>query len=334
NLGFLSWPVPAIVHAGLLGVEVFFFISGFSLFYPYARTLIEGRQLQTLGHFIERRVRKILPSYVVVVIVVALLAPAQIPFGESLWSHILVHLTFLHAFFPNAFVSIDGPLWSLAVEVEFYVIFPLLAWLAMRNLALALALMTAIAWGYRLWLANTGLDGSFFFAYQMPAFLDLFAAGMLASYLYIAVQNGRLAWLAVERNATTIALVALVLLDGLFGAMLQRPGGAGVWEWQNDNRVALAVLLLCFTVGTAFSHPFLRIAVANRVTLWLALISYNLYLWNKPIILGIVRLWVYIQQFAHPHAFLLIVALCAVLGVAQLTTRFIERPILEGRRSR
>ena len=69
--------VPWIFLGGILGVEIFFFISGFVLFYPYARHLVEGSARPALGHFIGRRARKIVPSYVVVVLAVSLIAPGR-----------------------------------------------------------------------------------------------------------------------------------------------------------------------------------------------------------------------------------------------------------------
>ncbi|MFN7135318.1 MAG: acyltransferase family protein, partial [Myxococcales bacterium] len=119
-----------IQYAGFLGVELFFFISAFCLFLPYA----SGR-VPTLKHFYYRRGIKILPSYLLALVLFGFVFTDLYP---STWEHgkladFGVHLLFLHNFWGATHGSFNGVLWSLAVEVQFYLVFPALAWLFRRR---------------------------------------------------------------------------------------------------------------------------------------------------------------------------------------------------------
>jgi peptidoglycan/LPS O-acetylase OafA/YrhL len=326
-----SWAmlVPWPFLGGVLGVEIFFFLSGLVLFLPYARHLIEGRPRPAIGHFYLRRSLKIVPSYVVALLAIALTAPAEVPAGESLTQHVLLHLFFLHGFYPNAFASIIGPLWSLAVEVEFYVLFPLIVAIWLRNVWLGAVLMFAVSAIYRIHMEQTGLAGWFWNSYQLPGFLNLFAAGMLSAYLYTLARHRN--WWFTTRPwiSAGVAAVALVLFYALFRDLIQQPGGPGWWTWQNNHRDIVAGLLSVAAIFGPFGAEAATEVIANPVTQFLADISYNLYLWNKPLIIFFTAT-VAARGGWHAGSALGIVAVFGVcVAVAWFFTFFVERPFLE-----
>ncbi len=321
----LPWPF----LGGVLGVEIFFFLSGLVLFLPYARHLIEGRPRPAIAHFYLRRSLKIVPSYVVALLAIALIAPQEVPPAESLTQHVLLHLFFLHGFYPNAFASIVGPLWSLAVEVEFYVLFPLVAAIWLRNVWLGAGLMFAISALYRIHLAQTGLAGTFWNSYQLPGFLNLFAAGMLSAYLYTLAKQRH--WWFTTRPwvAGGIAAAALVSFYVLFYDLIRQTGGPGWWTWQNNHRDIIAVLLSVAAVCGPFGAEEITDFVANPVTQFLADISYNLYLWNKPLITFFVATTNARGGWHGGVALGAVVAMALCIAVAWFFTYFVERPFLE-----
>ncbi|MBV8280852.1 MAG: acyltransferase, partial [Candidatus Eremiobacteraeota bacterium] len=92
---------------GLMGVELFFFLSGFVLFFPYARHLFEGKPLQTVKHFAERRFLKIVPSYVIAFVAAALLIGQFTSPLNALWQTV-AHLLFIHIFWIDTWVGVNG----------------------------------------------------------------------------------------------------------------------------------------------------------------------------------------------------------------------------------
>ncbi|HEV2909427.1 MAG TPA: acyltransferase [Candidatus Eremiobacteraceae bacterium] len=322
--------------AGFMGVEVFFFISGFVLFYPYARTLFEGKPLQTVAHFADRRALKILPSYLfsltfmTLFLLVTLPRPLDVVTSLRLLQNFGLHLVFAHSISKATFFAINGPLWSLAVEIQFYLIFPLVAW-AFRRWALATPLvLIALAQAYRWHLEMHGGASNSFYVYQLPGFLDLFAFGMASSYLTVMFR-ARFPQLARWWPLfTIISLLAAAGLNAMFASLVHSGGGPAAWHWQNTFRPIFGVLLGIFATAGMLGAPLWQKIVANRVFVYLAFISYNLYLWNKFVILWVVAHW--LPFFGNwPHSTLIANLLpfaCALLiGIA--ATYLIERPFLD-----
>src|SRR5690348_8937986 len=108
------------------GVDLFFVLSGFLLFLPYARAMLDGQQLPSARRFYRRRALRILPAYwVCLAIVVALKFYVQhVPFSVG---DVAAHIFLIHDSFPQFNRDYDGPFWTLAVEAQFYLLLPLLA---------------------------------------------------------------------------------------------------------------------------------------------------------------------------------------------------------------
>lgn len=318
---------------GLMGVELFFFISGFVLFYPYARHLFEGKALQTVGHFAERRFLKIVPSYAIALFAAAPLLGQFVSPLHALWQ-IVAHLLFIHTFWVDTWVGINGVLWSLGVEVQFYLIFPALCWAFRRQPVVVYLLMCAGAIGYRMWAAHIDV-GDYVRMQQMPAYLDLFADGMLAAYAFVWLRNRpnheRFAWLA-----TLIAAAAAVGLYALLANLhtkLYIPNGYNAW--QATNRPFFGGLVAVFTVAALFSYRWLHVAIANPFLRYLGIISYNLYLWHNVVMLYMLRRRIPAPDTPDPHLddhwkwIYTIWSLLISLAISTLITYAIELPILK-----
>ena len=217
-----------IAEDGFVGVDLFFFISGFCLFYPYARTLFDGTKRQDVATFAYRRAIKIMPSYVFAIAAMIALGWAKFDSPADALRQVGLHLLFVHTWWNDSYGSINGVLWSLATEVQFYAIFPLVAWAAMRRPWLTFAAMAVVANAYRIAFAGDAdvvhkID-------QLPGTLDLFGAGMLAAYVFRLVAT-RAPALARRRSVwTALALAG----TGAFGALLTTCFDARLFaEWPN-----------------------------------------------------------------------------------------------------
>jgi peptidoglycan/LPS O-acetylase OafA/YrhL len=311
--------VDALTKTGFLGVELFFALSGFCMFYPFARARMQGSPVPSWGSYAYRRAIKIVPSYLVALTAFTLFYASSYRPAGGIGLAYLAHLAFVHPFFPDLFQSISAPLWTIGVEVQFYLIFPLICGFVLRRPAVGGAFVVAIAVGYRLALQLTNTDTDFFPTSQVFAFLDVFGAGMLAAYV-VAWYRARPEGPIPERLATALAGVSLVVaLCGLV-ALAQSPamnGGADFFTWQSRSRLGLSVLLFAIVTTTTLALPQWRRILANRAFTFLALISYNLYLWHLEVIVQSQRV-----GLALPLAVL------GSLAIASAITYLVERPLL------
>jgi peptidoglycan/LPS O-acetylase OafA/YrhL len=315
-------PLNVFAEAGFLGVDLFFFISGFCLFYPYARAMVDGRRRPTTRHFFERRALKIVPSYVLAVAAFAIVYRSQFASAGDAAVQLLAHLTFMHTLSPVTFGTLSGPLWTIGIEVQFYLIFPLIAIGFRRSPLIGYLALLAISETYRLVIGGLGLGSSFLWINQLVAFLDDFGAGMFASYALLALRargtvDARLAT-ALAGGAAACVLAGLAAA-GLAGEQLSADGAR---EWLNNHRVFIGPLCLLLALSIYFSVAPVRLASAPRALVFLSAISYNLYLWHLEII-------VWVHNTGVPAALAYVLSAAVAVLFASLITYRLERPILQ-----
>lgn len=315
--------VNVIAEAGFLGVDLFFFISGFCLFYPYARSVLEGRPLPTTRRFFTRRAAKILPSYLLALVVFAAIYRDRFQSPQDAAFQLLSHLTFLHTLNPATFGAISGPLWTIGVEVQFYLIFPLICKPFRSSPLLVYAGLTGIAEGYRWGLGQAGLGSTFWIFNQLPAYLDVFGAGMLAAYWFVTIRQS-----STLPNRKTLTLVSMTLAATLLAFLvtvttIDRTSGIdATYAWVNAHRILLGPLFIALAVSTAFAARPWRAVVSARPLVFLSVISYNLYLWNLEIVV-----WYHNAGLSPAAAFGL--SIVSSLAVASAVTYLLEKPILD-----
>src|SRR5580658_2437911 len=188
----ISWlPAPApwlqfIPETGFIGVHLFFFLSGFVITFPFVRAQLAGEPQPTWGHFAWRRFIKIVPSYVLSIVVAYAIGYAVLNRnGAAPWQEIITHLLFIHTWWQSTYGSINGVLWTLAVEVEFYLIFPLVWWCFSRRAVLTTLAMLAIALVWRVHAAQCCFSLQMpLLVENLPGYLDIFACGMFSAWIF------------------------------------------------------------------------------------------------------------------------------------------------------
>ncbi len=326
----------AIPETGFVGVDLFFFISGFCLFYPYARTLVDGNPRPSLATFAYRRCLKILPSYYLSLALVSALGLAHFVSPADALRQLAAHATFVHIFNDDTFGGLNGVLWSLAIEVQFYVVFPLVCWCALRRPALTCALLLVAAAAYRVVVASHA-DAAHQLE-QLPGTIDLFAAGIFCAYAYraLAVRAPKLvarraAWTAVALGG---AAASVWTFQSAFDARVLT-GWPGMWEvW---GRSAMSLSFFIVTLGSLFAAPVWQRALANPALVFLSMISYNLYLWHQVVVRALrdahVPPWSGTDEHADPLWGLAYTAVSftSTIVIAWALTRAVEQPVLRAR---
>lgn len=346
QLSFWAIPIPGlpsqynlefVQYAGYLGVELFFFISAFCLFYPHAKVMFGQGRVPTVKHFFYRRAIKIVPSYLLALLILGVFFSDLYPvtYQHGVFADLGLHLIFLHDLAPESRSSFDGVFWSLAVEVQFYYLFPLLAKAFRRFPWLTATAMVAVALLFRVWARRQPLADFSQLDSLLPGFFDLFAFGMLAAYLLLWIRRRAAAARQLRYAFTVLAAAGFVTLLLMFRwtyNVRYEPPPTEVW--QSDNRQYLGLLFLCITVASAFAIGLWRKLLANRMLLFLSTISYNLYIWHQAIgrLIRDRHWW----KAATPAPMAdprwrwtyMIVAVAASIVVASLITYGFERPLL------
>jgi peptidoglycan/LPS O-acetylase OafA/YrhL len=210
-------------------------------------------------------------------------------------------------------MSISGPFWTLAVEVQFYVLFPLMAHFLMRAPLRTAALLCILSSAYRMHLQLTGV-GALGPGYQLPAYLDLFILGSLASYI-IVHHRSRNASLSPKETSLWIAITYSAAIA--FYALLCTCERSDHGIWHTDFAGVLGIVLLVMCVAIARTSCALRHILESPLLVWFSGISYNLYLWHVSILI-----------WFQTHHLNTLSVLFIILGIAWMATEWIERPIV------
>lgn len=338
-MSFFSMPewIAPFVRCGFIGVYLFFFLSGFVLTLPYATAKRDKEPLPTWGHFISRRYLKIIPSYWLCIFVLQIVqycgSSGRSSIGTSTFADLYTHLLFLHNLSYDTVGTISGVMWSLAPEVQFYAAFlfivgPFLRWPIMTTVTLV-----SLANAWRIWLWTAHGSGLVLGMHQLPAFLDVFAAGMAAAYVYAK-------WKPSTAVASAMMVAGIVAFVGLIESMY---GERSVMDWHNGwdvyHQTELAAAFVLTTYGALNAWQPLRYTLGNPLLVFLGVISYNLYLWHEPIAYALI--WSHIPAYPfgigdNPQMLDLpqwkatfpSISIAVSLAVATIVTYTFERPIL------
>lgn len=303
---------------GYIGVDVFFVISGFLI----TGVLLEMKQQNrfSIVRFYERRARRILPAlFITCLLCVALALALFVPndyksFSKSLEGVSIFASNFIFVRWIGYFAATapGDPLlhtWSLAVEEQFYIIFPLLLYLSVRFLRKAVYILFAISLALNIALIHVSPEKTFYLLHSRA--WELLAGSILALRLQHIRLTPRLAeGMSLLGLAALLAGIALYDRDTIFpGAAALLPVAATMLLiWSNLNNSTTAGRLLS-------TSPFINIG----------LVSYGLYLYHWPI-MAFARY--YLDRALTPADALIAIPLIGAM--AALSYRYIEKPVRAG----
>jgi len=326
------------LRTGYLWVDGLLLLSGFLLYLPQARAKEAGRALPGFEGFYRRRLARVLPSYLLHVLLVFLLI--SLPGGgyKGLWPalrDLLAHLTFTHPLFPfsSMHTQINGALWTLGVEVQFYLLFPLLA-RAFRRMPLVTYLgMASLAFAFRAFAAAQ--PSTVMLVNQLPGFLDVYANGLLAAAAFARLEKAGKDDGLRRAFMTAVLLAALVGLAALVREQASQAAGEAIRRSQMDIRFTQSVLTALAFIGASLGASGVRLLLGNRVTAFLAAVSFQFYMWHQVVALQLKTWRVPPSVAENPHMVqergwqipYLLLALGLTLSLSALITYLIERPV-------
>jgi peptidoglycan/LPS O-acetylase OafA/YrhL len=334
-----------VVRNGYLGVDLFFLITGFLLVLPWERHRRLGLAPPDTRSFYARRIRRIVPAYYVQL---ALLFAVFVPllWSPGAWradpryfaANLAAHATFLHYTTPvtSASLGINGALWTLALEAQYYLLLPLVApafvrapWrcalafvalAALWRLAASHDLAPLVASEMRLGSAWSVPEAAVreLLGTQLPGYLAHFALGILLALAWISARSREPAR-GARIASGALAFASIVLLAALYGARVPLPAA---WVWLATIALFASALHFPLVAAPAVGERVL----GNAALRMLGRISYSVYLYHLPVI----YLWTK-WRVLDGHATSLPACVAAILAISALSYRFVERPFLRKR---
>lgn len=311
-----------------LAVALFFALSGFLLWRGHAAAERGLRHRPPTGHYLRSRLVRIMPGYLVAVIVILTLMP-DTNANLTVW---LANLTLTQIYVPLTLTSGLTQMWSLSVEVSFYVALPLLALLARRlpvraRIPAVLALAAAsLAWGLIPFDPPYGVNP----LNWPPAFFSWFAAGIVLAELSVSPVGWAHRLARRRLLMAAVALVAfLVAASPLAGPEGLTPGTVGQFVLKTTMGAIVAGALLAPLVLDAPDTEHRLLGSSAMVTLgrW----SYGLFIWHLA---ALAMVFPMIGEFPFTGHMPLVLALTLVFGfaIAAVSYALVESPCREALR--
>jgi peptidoglycan/LPS O-acetylase OafA/YrhL len=332
----------ALVVAELKGgVVVFFVISGFLLYLPYARAIRAGRALPRWREYAGRRAVRILPAYWVALALLAAVGVVHGVLSGGWWRF----FGLVQIYEPRTVLGGLGLAWSLCTEISFYALLPIIALtLAQRGRSQldvgrrqpwALGALVLASLVLRAFLARSLVapvpHSRIVLATSLPGLIDWFALGMAMAVLRAGWEQGAQlgpALAALARRPGRCWLAAALLF--VVGVPAQQ-GEVFLPSYGVAAHVAIGLAAALLVLPAAL--PASATASAGTVSLmcsrplaWLGVISYGIYLWHVPLMETLD------QAVGHPRgigafALLFVATLAGAIVLGAASWYLVERPV-------
>ena len=329
---------------GYVAIDIFFVLSGFCLFYPIARDMFGESKFGGWKNFFIKRARRIYPSYVLM-LVLLLIFPAlsyvtyNVKDAADVAKHFISHLFFVHNFNDKTIGSTISTAWTMSIEVQFYILFPLLCIPFRKKPVLTFIGMAAAAVGIRLYMISNVSFDKFNLQAITPAYLDVFGIGMLAAYFVVYMRNKCATVEKLKAHMTIMSVLCVITAVGymywLKGASFPKGFNADVY-FRFLYRGLFALVIAGFIFTSCFSYDvWSKKLWGNKFFVFLSSISYTVYLWHQNI-------YIFLKGNHIPYttqkpvmndraAMEGMVFICIVVSliIVVLVTKYIEGPIVK-----
>ena len=306
-----------------LAVAVFFALSGFLLWRGHAAAVRGLRHTPPTGHYLRSRIVRIMPGYLVAVVVILTLLPDAETTSTTVW---LANLTLTQIYVPLTLTAGLTQMWSLSVEVSFYLALPLLALLARRLPVrarvpvIAAAGLASLGWALLPLHASAGVNP----LNWPPAFFSWFAAGMLLAEWTVSP----LGWMhRLARRRVLMAVIAvgafLVAASPLAGPEGLVVGTVSQFVVKTAMGAVVAAALVAPLVLDRPDTPHRFLGSRPMVTLgrW----SYGLFVWHLA---ALTMVFPVIGEFPFSGHMPVVLVLTVIFGfaIAAVSYALVESP--------
>ena len=318
-----------------VGVTIFFLLSGFLLYGPFVRAQLSGRPVPSARTYLRNRGLRVLPGYWITLVVVLPIMAADHIHPDELIGQLLL----LQVYSPGHLLPGLTQMWSLCVEVAFYLALPVIALVArraggsMRAQGRLLATMVGVSLLWTLTTRGLGVPDPGVGGLWLPAYLDWFALGMGLAVLrawHDQTGRGRVLNQIGDAGGTCWAIAALLIwltatpLGGPLGLDLATPTQALTKHLLYG--AAATFLVLPGVFGTELRHPVRRL-LESRTMRWVGKVSYGVFLWHLLVLELVFRATGLTLFHGNPFVVAGLVIPCSLM-VAAVSLRLVEQPAL------
>ena len=310
-------------RGGFIGVDIFFVISGYLITSIILRELIDTGTF-SFRYFYERRIRRILPALLSVMLFSLPIAWFyKLPFNLVEYSKSIIYSlgfssNFFFHFAGQQYGNEDGltkpflHTWSLSVEEQFYIIFPIFLFFIFRYQKKNLINFLFIFLILSLFLAQLGSKNfSSLNFYYLPSRGWEILAGSILAYYEIKF-NGRSKNRLLNNTMPIIGLIMIFYSFLFFNKELNHP----------SLITLIPIIGTCLIIWFADKNEIITIILSSKLFVGVGLISYSLYLWHYPIFAYVK----YINLLEHSDIFLRLLIGFFIVLISVASYYFIERP--------
>lgn len=349
HVGFQSGNALAGPFAGPLarldaGVAVFFVISGFLLFRPHVVAHLDGRPAPQVRVYLWHRALRILPVLWMAVTYAAVLVPTEGAPASAYFQH----ATLTHIYFTDQLLTGLTQMWSLATEVAFYLVLPLLGavlcsgrrdsrWARRTVLILGAVPLASALWMLAFTVADVPRARLW-----LPGMAGWFALGMLLAVLECCRRRQllmlpRLETLAAHPGtawslAAAVFMITTTPLGGPLGLAEAAPGEAAFKHLTYGIVASLLVLPAVIRRASEDESTLVNL-LSGRVATFLGEISYGIFAYHV-IVLALVERVLHIELFSGQFWLRLLLTLLSSVVIAAISFYWMERPIMQAFRHR
>ncbi len=318
-----------------VGVAVFFVLSGFLLFRPWAHARATATARPGTGRYLWRRAMRILPAYWVTVVVCLLVLPRNDDASVADWAR---HLTLTQIYESYGLRHGLGHTWSLATEVAFYLLLPLIAAAVLRGRRrtgrpLLLLAVAAAVTGTWIGLMDAGVLSLSLHTTWLPSYGLWFGAGMALAAVHVALRNDYsprwrflddLGGAPLACWAAALAVLAIATTPVAGPRDLTEPTAAQFGLKLVLYTVFAVLLILPIAFGPATRT---KAVLGSGTARWLGAISYGLFLWH-PFVLDLIYVVSGRPEFTGDTVETYLLTVAGAVALAALSYYVVERPFL------
>lgn len=333
NFGFIN--LDFIPRYGFLLVDLMILISSFCLFIPYARVIVYKEKMPSTKEFYIKRMARIMPSYYLALIIsVIFIIIAGNGFSSFFLKDTLMHIFFVNNWSTDTllYTSYCGVLWTVALEVQFYIIFPFIAKSFVKRPVISYIVMMII-----------GLIGTYFvqqsinninigyYVNHFFTFISVYANGILASWFYVSYTKNK----KRTKESDLFFMVVSIFTVILYCYLAKSIGVDNIQLWQVNNRLLLSFVFMVFIISTLLASKIYQKLFNNKFMKFIATISFNLYIYHFFIAIKLKEFRIpYYSGSTEPYLLgdknwqITYFILCVVISiiVAVIITYLVEKP--------
>lgn len=282
-LGISQINLADFARYGFAFVDLLILLSAVCNFFPYARAILLGEPWPDMKEFYLKRIIRIFPSYFLSVFTMLIIAIIEKSYTDAgfMWKDIITHLTFTSIFSSDTLTGtrLNGVLWTVQLEVIYYILLPWIALLFKKRPALTLTGMWVCGIVSANYFVIQKSDNISVYVNHILTFAGCYANGILICMLYITLKKNRAENRYTQMASTAVAVFCVIA----FNHLLKHFTDGNLQEIQLKNRFAFAAVFACFVLAVMFSMEGFQRLFANKIMRFISVISYNLYIWHQVI---------------------------------------------------